>query len=867
MRITDDSHLLQLANELAGLDDEAREARLQALGDQQATLRALIDQLYGATVAAADVNGGGEPTVGRPERFGPFTLLRLLGEGGMGTVYLAQQQRPNRRVALKLIRHGHFSPELSERFRREAEFLGQLEHPGIARVFEAGEHDGGNGRIPYLAMEYVEGETLRAHCERAGLDDRARLALMAKVARAVHHAHVRGVVHRDLKPGNILVGADGQPRVLDFGIALALDAAADPQRLTGVGELVGTLSYMSPEQIGGDSRRIDQRSDVYALGVILYELLSGEHPHALRNSSLIEAARIVSEAPARSLAKRRAALAGDVDTLVMKALEPDRNRRYQSAIELAEDIERHLQDRPILARPATATYLAGKFLRRHRLAASAAAVALLSLLAAVAVSLHFAIAEAQARREAVARAEANAAVSRFLVDMLTSADPERALGERLTLREALDRAAASASATLGDQPAVQAEIIGTLAASYRGLGDVARAEALFTQALALAGSDADEESMQLRLGQLGAILDGGRNDEGLAQADVMLAELKPRAADDAQRLNVMMERGRALLGLGRNSEALTDFRGVLAASDANPELDPEIGIQARHNLASALRTTGEFAESERLLRELLARRIALYGEEHPLSLYTRNNLAAAIQLQGRDAEAETEFRSVLEARTRVLGPEHLSTLTTMQNLANLLIQQQRRDEAEPLIRGAAEITERVFGAEHPRTQMAQNSLAYLLEDLGELDEAEALHRRILALQNARLAAGETIDSELLATRNNLAMLLTRKGQFAEAEREFQTLLTAALASLPADHAYVAIFRSNFGHSLTAAGKPALALPLLEAAYPVLEGAMGVGHRRTRDAAGRLAETYRALGRSADAERYSALAAQVTDGGG
>ncbi len=864
MRLTDNFELQQLASDLLNLDADRQAERLAAMPAEQAeALRQLLALYSSPTLAEATDHPqrsveSGPPAM--PERVGPFTLLRLLGEGGMGSVYLAQQQRPRRVVALKLMHSGHFSPGLIERFRREAEFLGQLEHPGIARIFEAGEQDTAGGRIPYLAMEYVEGENLRQHCERAGLDDRARLALVATVARAVHHAHVRGVVHRDLKPGNVLVGIDGQPRVLDFGIALALDEAGDPQRLTQFGELVGTLSYMSPEQIGGDTRRVDQRSDVYALGVILYELLSGEHPHALRNSSLIEAARIVSEQPARALSKRRPTLAGDVDTVTMKALEPDRDRRYQSAIELAEDIERVLDDRPILARPATAAYLTRKFLRRHRLAASAAALVLLSLIAAVAVSLHFAVAEAQARREAVARAESNAAVSRFLVDMLTSADPERALGEKLTLREALDRAADSAAATLRGQPEVQAQVTGTLAASYRSLGDVARAEALFDQALALAGTDSGEASVQLQLGRMGVILDAGRFEEGLQQADALLVDIEGRPAGDSQRLRISMDRGFALLGLGRNPEALSAFRAVLEASGENPALDPEIGIQALHNLASALRTTGDFAESERLLRVLLAKRVARYGREHPLSLFTRNNLAAAIQLQGRDAEAESEFRSVMEARRRVLGPEHLSTLTTTQNLANLLLQQTRLDEAEPLIRGAAEVTERVFGGEHPRTQTAQNSLAYLLEDLGQLDEAEALHRRILAVQSARAAAGETLHSELLATRNNLAMLLTRQGRFQEAQGEFEALLKAALATLPEEHAYVAIFRSNFGSCLVQAGKPAVAVPLLEAAYPVLERAMGAEHRRTRDAASRLADAYRAVGKREQAERFAALAA-------
>jgi len=793
---------------------------------------------------------------GLPSQIGPYTLVRLLGEGGMGAVYLAEQAWPRRRVALKLMQGGQYSPALIARFRREAEFLAQLDHPGIARVFAADEHVGAGGRIPYLAMEYIEGSTLREHCQRAGLDDRARMRLLAKVARAVHHAHVRGVVHRDLKPGNVLVGADGEPRVLDFGIAMALDDSDAPQRLTQLGELVGTLSYMSPEQFNGDPRRVDQRSDVYALGVILYELLSGSHPHQLGTRSLIEAARIVNEQAARGLAKCRPDLAGDVDTLVMKALDPLPDRRYQTAMEFADDIERWLDHHPILARPATTGYRIGKWLRRHRLAASAAALVLLSLVSAVVVSTRYAIAEGEARTEADLRAETNAAVSRFLTDMLSSADPERALGETLTLRAALDSAAASASTALAGQPAVQAQIKGTLASSYRSLGDYKASEALFDEALALLPTQRGESVLTLQLGRLAAVLDNARFEEALPVIDALLADT---ATGASARLQLMLERGRALLGLGRNPEALAVFREVIEATDAQPEFDPEIGIQARHNLASALRTTGEFAESERLLREILAQRQALYGEEHPLTLFTRNNLAAAIALQGRDDEAESAFRSVLADRTRVLGGEHLSTLTSAQNLANLLIQRGRREEAEPLIRSTAEITERVVGATHPRTQMALNSLAYLLEDLGQLDEAEAIHRRFLALQNARLAAGEPVDSELLATRNNLAMLLSKQGRYAEAHAEFDTLLVQAAASLPEEHAYIAIFRSNYGDSLNQASKPAAAKALLEPAYAVLARSMGASHRRSRDAASRLAASHRALGDIANAERFEALA--------
>ncbi|MFA5683445.1 MAG: serine/threonine-protein kinase [Lysobacteraceae bacterium] len=852
----------RLASELADLDAAARAARLAALDPASAeVVRGLLDLLESDTLAGDSqaAPDAAPPVDAAGARFGQFSLIRLLGEGGMGTVYLAEQDRPRRLVALKLIRHGQFSPDVLERFRREAEFLGQLEHPGIARVFEVGEQDTASGRVPYLAMEYIEGENLRRYCDKAGLDDRQRLAYVARVARAVHHAHVRGVVHRDLKPGNILVDAQGQPRVLDFGIALALDDAnSEPQRLTRHGELVGTLSYMSPEQIAGDARRVDQRSDVYALGVILYELLSGEHPHALRDSSLIEAVRIVQEQPARALARGRPELAGDIDTIAMKALDPDRDRRYQSAAELADDIERHLDDRPILARPATTLYLAGKFLRRHRLGVSAAAIAVLSLIAAVAVSLYFALAEADARREAVARAEANQAVTRFLVDMLTSADPERALGEQLTLREALDRAAASADIALDAQPLVRAQIKGTLGSSYRSLGEFGPAEQLFRQAIDAAGSDADA-ALPHRLNLLGTLTDAGRYQEALDLHAGISPQLTALPAAHPLRLQGDLHHGTVLAQTGQQDAAMAVFHKVREVADAHPELDPELAIQARHNHASVMRLAGNLEESERMLRETLALRAQRYGPDHPLTLFSHNNLVGTLENMGKLDEAEGEIRHVLAARERVLGADHLSTLNSLQNRIVILVRMGRQAEAEPLARDLIERVQRVMGSRHARTLQARNTLAYILEDLDQPAEAERLYRDILSVYAALTERTGPQDAEMLGIHNNLAMLLSRRALHEEALREFEQLIATTREGAGEAHPYYAIFRSNQGDALNKAGRPAQAQAALEDALPRLVQVFGEDHSRVRDAARRLATAHDALGQHEEAQRYTAMA--------
>ena len=440
-----------------------------------------------------------------PQRIGQYRILGVLGQGGMGVVYRAEQENPRRSVALKVVRPGAECPGLFQRFQHESEVLGSLHHPGIAQIYEAGTGDAGHGPQPFFAMELIHGQPLTAHAAAYKLDIRARLALLAKVCDAVHHAHQKGVIHRDLKPGNILVDENGQPKVVDFGVARATDAdIRTATTCTDVGQLIGTIAYMSPEQLAGDARELDTRSDVYALGVIGYELLTGRIPLDITGKTIPEAARLIAEADPPPLSTLDRALRGDTAAIIAKALEKDKNQRYQSASDLAADIRRYLSDQPVSARPITTFYQLRKLARRNRALVGGIAAAVLALCGGVA-GTSYGLVHATSQRRA-AETERNRAVAAehlaeqrraaaqtealkvqtindFISGMLASPDPGRE-GRDVRVVDVLKCAADELDTKLADQPEIRAALRNTLGVTYLGLGQFAEAEPQLRAALA-----------------------------------------------------------------------------------------------------------------------------------------------------------------------------------------------------------------------------------------------------------------------------------------------------------------------------------------------------------------------------------------------
>lgn len=825
-----------------------------------------------------------QPTeqVGIPDRIGRYRIIRAIGEGGMGTVYEAEQDHPRRRVALKVIRSGMVSPALLRRFEHEANILGQLKHAGIAQIYEAGMADVGGRTQPFFAMEFVEGRPLLDHVQRQQPTVPQRLELMAKICDAVQHAHQKGIIHRDLKPGNILVEdqeitprrhddtkreestfrtsapvfdgvAGASPKILDFGVARAIHSDIQVATMqTEVGQLIGTLSYMSPEQIAARPDELDTRSDVYALGVILYELLAGKLPYELRDRSIPDAGRVIREQEPTRLSSVDAKLRGDVETIVAKALEKDKTRRYQSAADLASDIRRFLNDEPIVARPASAMYQLRKFAKRNKAFVggliSVFAVLLIGLVGISLALVRAKKAEGEASMrlaESLREQSKAAAVNQFLQQMLESADPGQAQGREVTVREMVDQAAEKLNdRSLAAQPEIDAEVRMTIANVYTSLGLFDKAEEQYRAALAIRRSivGIDQKEIGQSLRDLASLLNyRSRYAEASEIITNALVILRRYAASAPAELGSALQiQGATLRGLSDFSSAEQAYREALELRmKAHGEQSGEVA-QTLNSIALLRQNLGDFGEAERLFRRALDIRRAAHGSAHPVVADSINNLAYVVQSRGELIESRALYNEALTMRRQLFGEVHPAVAQALNNLGLANQFGENLDEAEKLFRSAIDVWRSVHGESHPDIAMGLSNLGMLRLERGDVAGAEDFVRQSLTMRREALPAQSPAIASSLAS---LGQILIAMDRAPEAEALLSEALAIRVAKFPPEHWIIANTKSILGEAAMVQGRMEEAEKLLLEGYRGLQGKLEVGPQRMRAAVQRCAKYF------------------------
>jgi serine/threonine-protein kinase len=858
---------------------------LLAAADRPGPLDRSLDEVAGAIAAEATRPPSADAALGR--RVGPWRLIDDVGAGGMGRVFLAERVEGGyeQRAALKILRWELATPQLVDRFTRERQILARLESPAIARLIDGGVTEDG---LPYLAMEYVEGEPIDAWCRNEGADLDRRLDLFVDVAEAVDTAHRNLVVHRDLKPSNILVDREGRVRLLDFGVASIVDEASPDARLTHTRLAPATPSCAAPEQLTGGA--ITTATDVWALGVLLYELLTDEHPFDLDGPTHEITARVLGAeivAPSRRVrgdARRR--LRGDLDNIVSRALAREPSERYGSVSRLVDDLRRHRAGLPVSARAATWRYRMAKAIGRHRRAVTAAAV-LVVLIASLTGFHTWRL--ARERDRALAEQRKAEEVTAFVQSLFESNDPIRSQGEEISARELLDRGAERIETELVAQPAVAGEMHHVVGQLYSKLGDYRsahdhleraadlRREALGPYAVPLAESLDQLGTLRQTLDDLdGAIeaqtealgirrrhpddpvgLARSLNELGLTlsyRGDYEEAERRLREAYDLRievsgpnhpsTATVLGNLGLAIKWSGDFDRAEPIYRQVLSIREENPgRMSPEYAISL-DNLGVLLGQRGDYEESEECFREALRIRRRILGEDHPDVAMNLNNLATLFRVQGRLDVAEPIYREVLALNRRIHGDGHRTVATNLHNLASVLTARGDHAGADSCLTAVLEIRRRVFGDDHIEVAMARNELVNVLLPLGELERAD--EESAAAVRTARTSVDEN-SAELASALANRGRVLLELDRPLEARRVLERSLAARRATLAADHWETGTSAALLGESLLRLGDAA-AESLLVEGHEILRSARGDDFVFTQRARAVLRDHYRATGR-------------------
>ncbi|WP_420456585.1 tetratricopeptide repeat protein [Rubrivirga sp.] len=836
-------------------DDPALVAEVEALieadGGTDSPLDLDVGEVAGGVLGAPDA---------APRQIGPYRLGPVLGEGGMGVVYLAEHEELGRRVAVKVLRDAALSPSRRDRFLREERILAGLRHPDIARLYDAGVLTDGT---PYFVMEVVEGEPITDYAARRQLSVPDRLRLFRAVCEAVGYAHRQAIVHRDLKPSNVLVEESdrGRPRVklLDFGIATSLDV--DPDR-TATAALM-TPAYAAPEQLRGEP--VGVYTDVYALGVLLYELLAEQRPYDLTGRSPGEAeAQILAEAPdppstrapaGRRLGKRDWA---DLDVVCLTAMQKDPARRYASAEALVRDLDHFLAGEPIEARPDSARYRAGKFVRRNRAPVAVAAAALTAVVALVAFDT---VRLAAARDAALAEADKAEQVSEYLVGLFEASDPFAPDGGEQDVRALLARGVEEAEQLAG-QPALQAQMFDVLGRVHTRLSEYGRADTLLRRALTLRQSEGDSLGIAETLTNLGVLhSDAGEYDRAvttLKEALGIRARLLPALHPDLA--TTYNELGTALNRSGDYDQAGAMYRTALRIQrQIYDEPHADLGTTL-NDLATNLFDVGDYEEAERYYRESLANDRAVYGPEHPSVASGLANLGVLLDTAGDFPAADSALTEALRIKRLRLGDDHYETAFTLTQLGGMLVRKGDLDRAEATFREALAIEDRVLPDGHRNRGFTLHQLASTLQKRGDFSGAEPLFRRAVATFSSSLG----IDHPYTAMSTcQLADVLFRRGDPGRADPLFRDCLGTLRDALPAGHDMVAINQGQYGEMLVAESRFEEAESVLQSSYDALRAQPAINPGYLRKARERLVSLYDAWGRNDRAASFRAeLVAEV-----
>jgi serine/threonine protein kinase/tetratricopeptide (TPR) repeat protein len=845
---------------LEAASDAEREQLLDSCGDPELReqVRGLLRAHAESPDSVLDYDVHEFPRLASPHQVGDYRILQRIGEGAIGEVFLADQQAPvRRRVALKILKFGLATREVIGRFELERQALAVLAHPNIARIFDAGTTADGR---PYFAMEYVPGIPATLYADERRLDVEARLALFTQVCGGVQHAHLRGIIHRDLKPSNILVAEmDGAPvpKIIDFGIAKATTTArGESDVYTRHGNLLGTPDYMSPEQAQLSPLDVDARTDVYSLGILLYELLTGSRPYEVTRDAMNPAVVLneilscetrppsevaagtspVNVAHAERCRSTPAALAarlrGDLDWIVLKALEKDRQHRYDSPAALAADLQRHADDEPVLAGPPSALYRVRKFARRHRFAVGMLGSAFVAALLFGSAMAWFAVDAAAERDRANQEARVARRVTGFAAGIFELANPARTGSKSMSARELLD-AGVRRLLVQGDaqRPEVRAALLEAAGTAYLGLGAYDQATGLLDAAVAIREQRREEDPAAYAQALLSQSM--LKREQGDLERATVLARDAERALQAAGMQTDVWHRARLDLAeiLRRRTEldeAATLAERTLEATSVATGERASVRARALMVLGRVRAAQGNLPVAERLLGDAFRMYVEQEGPLGEMTLEAKNGLADTLVIMGQPARAEPLTRELVEDVRRVYGEEHAEMGIVLNNLGNALSDiPGKYDEAAEVYLQAADITRRTRGAFHPETATAYNNLGALYLKTRDWDKADAAFRQAIAIRTTAFGADHPHTAQAERSR---AEALGRMGRLGEAERLLRNSVATYEQSLGPEHWRTANAQLYLGWVLALEGRPEAGQSMNEANARLVR-ALGEAHPR------------------------------------